>query len=51
MVPVDNAQRIASRIARSQVHLIHGGRHGFFDEFADLVTPRIRAFLRTADAQ
>jgi pimeloyl-ACP methyl ester carboxylesterase len=51
MVPVDNAQLIASRIAQSQVHLSHGGRHGFFDEFADLVTPRIRAFLRTADAQ
>ncbi len=45
MVPTDNAPLIASRLPDATLHLHEGGRHGFFDEFADEVTPRVLAFL------
>ncbi len=44
MVPTANAQLFATRIPHARTH-VHPGRHGFFDEFADEVTPLIRDFL------
>lgn len=48
MNPTENAALLASRIPDARVELHEGGRHGFFDEFADTVTPRIREFLTGA---
>ncbi len=45
MVPTANARSIASRIPRALLRLHPGGRHGFFDEFADEVGPLVRGFL------
>lgn len=45
MSPVENAFLLADGIAGSEVWIHEGGRHGFFDEFADDVTPRVLAFL------
>lgn len=45
LVPVENAELMASAIVDARVWLHDGGRHGFFDEFADEVTPRILDFL------
>jgi 3-oxoadipate enol-lactonase len=45
MVPVDNARLIARRLPDVTVHIHEGGRHGFFEEFADELTPRIVGFL------
>lgn len=45
MVPVENAGLIASRVPGATSELYAGGRHGFFEELADDVTPRVRAFL------
>lgn len=44
-VPADNATALTSRIPNVALHLHEGGRHGFFEEFADSVTPVVRAFL------
>jgi pimeloyl-ACP methyl ester carboxylesterase len=44
MSPVANAGLIASRIPGAQLAEL-GGRHGFFDEFRDEVSPRVAAFL------
>lgn len=49
MVPALNARLIAERIPNARVEIIEGARHGFFDEFADQVTPRVKAFLQHAD--
>ncbi len=46
MVPTANAPLLAERIPRATLHLHGGGRHGFFDEFADDLTPVIDDFLR-----
>lgn len=46
MVPHENAPLIAERIPHSRIELYAGGRHGFFDEFAEVVTPMVREFLR-----
>ncbi len=45
MVPVANSDLIAARVPDATVWLRPGGRHGFFDEFADEVSPRVRDFL------
>ncbi|WP_097326187.1 alpha/beta fold hydrolase [Paractinoplanes atraurantiacus] len=45
MVPSANAPLLAGRIPDATLHLHEGGRHGFFDEFADDLTPVITAFL------
>jgi pimeloyl-ACP methyl ester carboxylesterase len=45
MVPVANSELLATRIPDATVWLREGGRHGFFDEFADEVSPRVSSFL------
>ncbi|MDO9378081.1 MAG: alpha/beta hydrolase [Nocardioidaceae bacterium] len=45
MVPAGNAALISSRVPGAEVELTDGGRHGFFDEDADVVVPRVAAFL------
>lgn len=45
MNPVENAALLHERIPGSQVRIFPGGRHGFFEEFAEAVTPEILAFL------
>jgi 3-oxoadipate enol-lactonase len=47
MVPADNASALASRIPAAVVHMHHGGRHGFFEQFADTIAPTVRTFLQT----
>lgn len=39
MSPAENARTIADRIPGADLFIHHRGRHGFFDEFADQVTP------------
>jgi pimeloyl-ACP methyl ester carboxylesterase len=45
MSPVANAHLLAERIPDARLHLVEGGRHGFFDEHRRHVVPIIRAFL------
>lgn len=45
MAPVENAATIGQRIPRCLVEITTGGRHGFFDEFSNAVTPRLLEFL------
>lgn len=45
MVPTVNGRVLANRIPRARLELTPRGRHGFFDEFAADVTPRVQAFL------
>ncbi len=45
MIPAQNAHTIAERVPGALVHEHPGGRHGFFEEFADVITPMVRAFL------
>ncbi len=45
MVPVSNAELIAGRIPDATVWLRQRGRHGFFEEFADEVSPLVSGFL------
>ena len=45
MVPTANAPLLAQRIPGALLHLHHGGRHGFFDEFADEIGPLALDFL------
>ena len=44
--PAQNAHLLGERIPGSEVLVHPSGRHGFFEEFADVVTPTIRGFLR-----
>ena len=46
MVPPQNADLLASAILDSRLVLHDGGRHGFFDEFAEDLQPLIASFLR-----
>lgn len=48
MAPVVNAHVLRDRIAGAELHVVAGGRHGFFDECAADVTPRVSAFLGAA---
>lgn len=45
MNPVDNAHILHERIAGSQMLILPEGRHGFFEEFAEVVTPAVLRFL------
>lgn len=45
MVPTENAALIADRIPDARLRLYPGGRHGFFEELEDQVTPEILGFL------
>lgn len=45
MNPVDNAHLLHERIANSRILICRGGRHGFFEEFAEVVNPEINGFL------
>lgn len=45
MVPTANAALLAERIPGALLHLHPGGRHGFFDEFADEISPLAHDFL------
>lgn len=45
MVPCSNSALIAARIPGAELRHHPGGRHGFFDEFADEVSPRVARFL------
>ena len=45
MTPAVNAEIIARRVPGAELHVHAGGRHGFFEEFADVVTRVVRSFL------
>ena len=45
MAPVANAHLLADRIPHARLQLTPGGRHGFFDEFADDVNRAVLDFL------
>ncbi|WP_040156107.1 alpha/beta fold hydrolase [Mobilicoccus massiliensis] len=45
MVPAENAELLDSAILDSRLVFHEGGRHGFFDEFADDLRPLILDFL------
>lgn len=45
MVPTANAPLTAERVPAARLHLVEGGRHGFFEEQATEVTPLVRRFL------
>lgn len=45
MAPVVNAHNLGDAIRDSRVDVTDGGRHGFFDEFADAVSTRVIEFL------
>ncbi|MBA4024872.1 MAG: alpha/beta hydrolase [Gordonia sp.] len=45
MAPVVNAHRLGDAIRDSRVEITTGGRHGFFDEFADSVSAQVIDFL------
>lgn len=49
MVPADNADLIAQRVPDAVLRLHQGGRHGFFEEFAETVTPQVLSFLTQQD--
>ena len=48
MNPVENAHLLHERISGSRVLVCPGGRHGFFEEFAEVVTPEVIGFLHSA---
>jgi pimeloyl-ACP methyl ester carboxylesterase len=45
MAPAGNAHLIAAQLPDADLEITQG-RHGFFEEFADAVTPRVIGFLR-----
>lgn len=45
MVPTENAALIADRVPDARLRLYPGGRHGFFEELEEQVTPEILGFL------
>jgi pimeloyl-ACP methyl ester carboxylesterase len=45
MVPTANAHHLAGHIPRAELQTFPGGRHGFFDEFADQVSGTVYGFL------
>ncbi|MEI5103806.1 alpha/beta fold hydrolase [Streptomyces sp. PmtG] len=44
--PAANAPLLTGRIADARMRLIPGARHAYFEEFADVATPLVLAFLR-----
>lgn len=47
MAPVANAAVLGAGIPHNRVEVVAGGRHGFFDEFAERVTSTVTAFLES----
>ncbi|NSC22555.1 alpha/beta fold hydrolase [Streptomyces albus subsp. chlorinus] len=47
--PTANAPLLAGRIPGARLHLVPGGRHAYFEEFADQATPLVRDFLLEGD--
>jgi hypothetical protein len=45
MAPVQNATLIGDRVPGARVRITSGGRHGFFDEFAESVSREVLDFL------
>ena len=45
MAPVENAALLGDRIPGARVSITAGGRHGFFDEFAESVSREVLDFL------
>ena len=45
MAPVENAALLGDRIPGARVRITAGGRHGFFDEFAESVSRAVLDFL------
>jgi pimeloyl-ACP methyl ester carboxylesterase len=45
MSPVANAHLLLGRIPGARLHLVEGGRHGFFVEYRQQVDPVVQAFL------
>lgn len=45
MVPSANAKVIAEAILGAELGYIQSGRHGFFEEFADVIAPRLLDFF------
>lgn len=45
MTPVQNARLLAARIPAARLQVYSGGRHGFFEEFAQQVTPAVIDFF------
>lgn len=50
MNPAENATLLHERIPHSQIRVFPGGRHGFFEEFAEVVTPEIVRFLESTES-
>ncbi|WP_350269892.1 alpha/beta hydrolase [Brevibacterium sp. CBA3109] len=48
MNPVENARLLHERIPGSRILICPSGRHGFFEEFAEVVNPEIIGFLSAA---
>ena len=44
MSPVENAHLLADRIPSARLHVVEGGRHGFFEEYRTEVVPLICSF-------
>lgn len=42
MVPVANADIIGARLPSAEVRIVPDGRHGFFHEMSDIVTPAVK---------
>ncbi len=43
--PAANAPLLAARIPDARTFLVPGARHAYFEEFADVATPAVLAFL------
>ena len=43
--PTENSRRMADRIPGAELHLVEGGRHGFYDEFRDETARVVLDFL------
>lgn len=50
MTPVQNARLLADRIPGAGLQVHPGGRHGFFEEFAQQVTPAVIEFFARTPA-
>lgn len=49
--PTANAPLLTGRIPKARMHLIPGARHAYFEEFADIATPPVLAFLTQETSQ
>jgi 3-oxoadipate enol-lactonase len=45
MVPVGNARLLAERIPAAELHIVQGGRHGYFLEYQDEASRVVLDFL------